>query len=178
MTEPNNDQSDALLAIADSLDKLTATIAGMRPTEPTADSPLRITVNNVAPAAGWRVLIGELVGNEIVFSHLPLMAWVTKTVRALGGDDIYISPVVWDAEHQHGVELAVYLEARRCESPGITSRLLAPNQEYLTADETAAFEREIRVTFRDERIESNKLIEARNARIHAPLPRRSNELSN
>lgn len=179
MSETKEDQnSDAQLAIADSLDKLSATLAAMRPPELTADSPLRFTVNNVASAAGWCVLIGELVGNEIIYSHLPLMAWITKTVHAIGGDDVYQVPLVWDAERQHGVELTVYLERRRCESPGITSRIMAPGQETLSANETAAFEAEIRATFREERQEMNDAIEAVNRRIHTPRPRSSQTLVN
>jgi len=165
MIESPNHIEDGLLAVADSIDKLAQAVFSNRKPESDVNSPLRVTVAHVAPANGWRVLAGEVAGTEIVYSQLPMLSWIVKINHALGSDDIVQVPLVWDAERQSGVELAIYLESRRCISPGISSRILAPGQESLAAADTADFEAEIRATYQSERRAANAEIEALNKRI-------------
>src|SRR5580658_8137578 len=91
--------------------------------------PLRCTAISTRDAGGWRVVVGELVDNEPVFTEVPLLSFVCKVVHSLSCDDVVISPMVLDEHSQLGIELSAYLEARRYTSRGITARLIAPGHE-------------------------------------------------
>lgn len=176
MNESSKHIEEGLLAVADSIDKLATVVISNRKPEPDIDSPLRVTVAHVAPANGWRVLIGEVAGTEVVYSQLAMLSWVVKINHALGSDDILQVPLVWDAERQSGVELDVYLGGRRSISPGITSRILTPGQEALGAAETADFKAEIWDAYRRERRTINDATGALNRRI-VPSQSRGTEVS-